>query len=179
MSRFPMNAAGRECYRMRRLVRCLGFLFLIVGCRSPLDLESRRTAIDRVLDDWHQAAAVASESGYLTPFADNAVFLGTDASERWSLREFREYVHPYFEAGRGWRYHPFDRHIMFSQDGDLAWFDERLDNAKYGELRGSGVLQWDGERWRLQHYNMSFPIPNELTLQVVHQIREVDARAVD
>ena len=124
-------------------------------------------AIAHVLDDFHAAAAAADEQRYFAHFAPEGVFLGTDATERWTVAEFREYAHPHFSAGRGWTYVPHDRHVMLSGDGTLAWIDEQLTNEKYGELRGTGVLRKIGGTWKLAHYSLTFTIPNEKSLEVV------------
>ena len=153
---------------------------LVAGCATTgaLTPAERQTAVDAVnalLDDWHRAASAADLEGYIGPLADDAVFLGTDASERWTTEQFGEFVEPYFDKGQGWTYLPRDRHVMLSDDGSLAWFDERLDNEKYGEVRGSGVLRRGAQGWELVHYNMSFPIPNEVTKSVVALIRDSEA----
>ena len=155
-----------------------GFLVLalVAGCggASPITDADREAAVDEVhqlLDAWHRAAAAADTEGYLDPLADDAVFMGTDATERWSAAQFAEFVAPYFEKGQGWTYTPRNRHVMLSADGRLAWFDERLDNDKYGELRGTGVLRLGEQGWELVHYSMSFPVPNEVTKSVVALIR--------
>jgi hypothetical protein len=125
-----------------------------------------------VLDDWHAAAADADEERYFGHFAPEAIFLGTDAGERWTVEEFRAFAHPHFSEGRGWTYLPHDRRIMFSPDGGVAWFDERLHSEKYGELRGTGVLRRIGSDWKLLHYSMTFTIPNDRAREVVELIRE-------
>src|SRR5690349_244610 len=43
-------------------------------------------AIHAVLDDWHRAAASADEARYFSHFTSDAIFLGTDKTERWDLR---------------------------------------------------------------------------------------------
>jgi len=126
--------------------------------------------VSAMLDDLHLAASEADESRYFGHFEEDAVFLGTDASERWSVEEFRAYAHPHFSAGKGWTYKATERHIRLSPDGRTAWFDERLQNVKYGEVRGSGVLSWNG-RWRVSQYNLSFPIPNKIASDVIEMIR--------
>ena len=77
-----------------------------LAAREPADAVA---AVSAALDDWHAAAAEADEERYLAHFAPEAVFLGTDASERWTLAEFTEYVRTYFPRG-GWTYRPHDRH---------------------------------------------------------------------
>lgn len=145
-------------------------LLLLTSCtslpHSPSDVAS-------IVDAWHEAAAQADEITYFRLLAEDAIFLGTDSTERWTKSEFLAFVHPYFSAGRGWRYVPRDRSIYFSSDGSMAWFEEKLDNDKYGELRGTGVLRRERDGWRIVHYSMSFPVPNDATGEVVEVIRKM------
>ena len=149
----------------------LGLLCTLpLACQAPamtvqageaLPGDPERAAVERVLDDWHEAASKADGQRYFGHMTSDAIFLGTDASERWTQAEFRAYAEPYFARGQGWTYEPRERHV-FLAPGGTAWFDERLWNAKYGECRGSGVLRREGVEWRIAHYNLSFPIPNEV-----------------
>ena len=141
---------------------------------GPVDKPARILAVERVLDDWHDAAAKADEARYLGHFAPEARFLGTDAGERWPIEEFRAYVRARFQV-RGWTYHPHDRVVGLSHDGLIAWFDEELTNAGYGELRGTGVLRRQGGVWRITHYSMTFTIPNGVAPEVVELVRDATA----
>jgi len=125
-----------------------------------------------VLDDFHDAAAKADGPRYFGLFATDGVFLGTDDTERWTVDEFRAYAEPYFSKGKGWVYVPSDRHIDFSETGTVAWFNEKLDNEKYGRCRGTGVLVRKGSAWRIAQYNLTVPIPNDMLAGVAAQIRE-------
>jgi hypothetical protein len=97
--------------------------------------------------------------------------VGTDASEHWDIAAFRAYAEPFFARGQGWTYQPIERHVSFAESGDVAWFEERLQNAKYGETRGSGVLVRDGGRWLIAQYVLSFAVPNDVAPEVVKLIR--------
>lgn len=130
------------------------------------------TAVNAMLDDWHDAAADADEPRYFGAMAPEFVFLGTDASERWDVASFREFAHPYFAKGKAWTFIPRDRHVILSPAGDVAWFDEKLDSASYGECRGSGVVRRIGDAWKIAHYNLTIPIPNDLAKEVVKMIGE-------
>ncbi len=141
--------------------------------------ESEVAKIEAVLDDFHAAASAAEEERYFAHFAPGGVFFGTDASERWTRDQFRAYVHPYFSQGKGWTYHPRNRNVALSRDGETAWFDELLDNAKYGECRGTGVLQHQGGEWKIEQYHLTIPIPNELAGDFVAKIREHSAKMGD
>jgi uncharacterized protein (TIGR02246 family) len=135
---------------------------LVVGACSPLHADAgRRKAVDAVLDDWHRATAAADEERYFSHFTADAVFLGTDATERWTRDEFRKWAKPYFAKGQAWTFTATRRHVSFSKDGSVAWFDEDLHTANLGPCRGSGVLVFDGKTWKIAQYNLSVPIPNE------------------
>lgn len=140
--------------------------------------ETGPETIAKVLDDFHDAASKADGARYFGHFAPNGVFIGTDVHERWTLEQFQGYAKPYFDKGQGWTYVPRqkDRHIDVSADGSVAWFDEMLDNAKYGLTRGSGVLIRDKDTWRIAQYNLSVPIPNDLLPAVVEMIRKQPAK---
>ena len=125
---------------------------------------------DATLDAWHKAAAAADEKAYFDAMAPEFIFLGTDATERWDIASFREFAHPYFAKGKAWTFVPRDRHVIVQ--GDVAWFDEKLDSASYGECRGSGVLRRIDGQWKVAHYNLTIPIPNDLAKKVVKMIRE-------
>ena len=139
-------------------------LVLLLAIAAPSD-------VDRVLDDWHKAAADADEARYFGYAAPEFVFLGTDATERWDLAAFRAFAHPYFAKGKAWTFTPRNRHVTFSPAGDVAWFDESLDSASYGECRGSGVLRKISGSWKIAHYNLTIPIPNALAKEFVAKIR--------
>ena len=145
-------------------------LFVVACVRMPaLD---ERTLINRALDDWHDAAAKADETRYFGAMAPEFVFLGTDATERWDVAAFREFAHPYFAKGTAWTFVPRDRHVILAPSKDVAWFDEKLDSATYGECRGSGVMRRIDGVWKVAHYNLTIPIPNDLAKTVVGMIRE-------
>ncbi len=133
-----------------------------------------QAAIGLTLDDFHRAAAAADETRYFAHFAPGAVFLGTDPGERWTVEAFRAYAHPFFAAGKGWTYVPRERHV--SIDGDLAWFDETLDNAKYGACRGTGVLKRVGGKWLVAQYSLTFLVPNALAEQVAKITRGASSK---
>ncbi len=128
------------------------------------------------LDRMHAAASTADGTTYFAQFTPDARFIGTDASERWSLAEFRAYAEPYFTQGRGWTYIPRDR-VMTLAPLDcrcVVWFDELLDNASYGETRGSGVLRLTADGWKIEQYVLSIPVPNDKARAVVALIQSPD-----
>lgn len=132
-------------------------------------------AINRVLDNFHQAASEADGKAYFAAFSRRGVFIGTDASERWTVAQFKTYAEPYFSQGKGWTYTP--HHRTLDQAGDTAWFDELLDNDKYGLCRGSGVLVKEAGQWKIVQYHLTFPIPNALAGEITEMIKTAGGSA--
>jgi hypothetical protein len=131
------------------------------------DGRTEERAIARMLDDWHDAAANADEARYFGHIAENGVFLGTDARERWTKPEFLAYAHPHFAAGKAWKFRAVERHVQLGASRDVAWFDERLETEKLGPSRGSGtVVRGPSGAWEVAHYDLSVPIPNERFAEV-------------
>ena len=119
-----------------------------------------RAAIDEALDGWHAAAAASDLEGYLAHMTEEAIFLGTDATERWTVAQLREYARAPFAAGRGWVMRSVRRDVLVR--GDVAWFDEDLETVNLGPARGSGVVVRDtAGRWRIAHYDLTITVPNE------------------
>ncbi|WP_141731781.1 nuclear transport factor 2 family protein [Oligoflexus tunisiensis] len=154
---------------MRMLRWLLTLSFLMTGGHSMA--ESKEEAVASVLDQFHKAASAHDFTKYFGLMTADAVFIGTDASERWDVKAFKDYVKPHFDKGRGWTYQPKTRHINFSPDHGVAWFDEILENAKYGTCRGTGVLVKDGKVWKIAQYHLTIPVPNELASTVVKMIQ--------
>lgn len=128
-------------------------------------------AIEERLDTLHRSAAQGDRLAYLSCFFLDAVFVGTDASEYWSFKEFAEVVAKHFRDGKGWTYVPFERNVKVIPNTDVAYFYERLSHAEYVEARGSGVLIKRGGVWVISQYVLSLPIPNSLFDAIVAQIR--------
>jgi ketosteroid isomerase-like protein len=150
----------------------LGILLLLLGLVPTTAKPPDEAVVAGVLDDWHAAAAAADEARYFGHFAPDAVFLGTDATERWTVEEFRRYAHPYFAKRKAWSFKAVERHFAFSPDRSMAWFDERLDTPNLGPARGSGVLLRAGGAWKIAHYDLSVPIPNALMKEIKQRIED-------
>jgi uncharacterized protein (TIGR02246 family) len=118
-------------------------------------------AITSLLDQWHAAAAASDEERYFALMSADSVFLGTDATERWSREEFRTYAHPHFEKKKGWDMKATARNIVVEPGGLLAHFDEQLATKGLGPARGSGVVGLRDGAWKVVHYNLSVTVPNE------------------
>lgn len=138
--------------------------------KPPEKPPAPEAAVAAVLDGWHRAAARADEEAYFSAFTPDAVFLGTDATERWTRDAFRAWAHPFFARGKAWDFHATSRHVAFSPDGAVAWFDEALDTPNLGPARGSGVLVKQGGGWKIAQYNLSIPIPNDVMKDVKARI---------
>lgn len=154
---------------MRYLSVFLPLLFLLItGCTNPGKpfAADERQAIAQCVDRWHQAAADADLQTYFGCMTKDAVFIGTDATERWTHDSFMAFCRPYFERGKAWSFTSLQRHIMFDRTQHIAWMDELL-RTQMKLCRGSAVLCKENNTWKIAHYVLSMTIPNELTRTVV------------
>jgi len=143
---------------------------LVLSCtnvKTNCSTESLNTKIDQ----WHKDAATANYAGYFNFIAEDGVFIGTDVTERWTKTEFSEFSKPYFDAGKAWAFIPKERVIRFNTTNDIAWFDEVLETWM-GECRSTGVLSLKDNEWKLEHYQLSVTIDNDLMPQFLELIKE-------
>lgn len=154
-----------------RVSLLLGILLPLVSCGQPSVADT--DLISAVLDEFHDAAANGDKTRYLNQMTDDAVFMGTDETERWPKHpDFTDYVDMRFVDGRGWTYHSVDRNVQISDGGDVAWFDEVVFSETNGRFRGTGILVRDADQWRIAHYAFSFLIDNEHWEAVIALTRE-------
>ena len=157
-----------------RNILMAGLLMWAVACSELPDNANEKEKINEVLNNWHEAAAAANFDSYFGHFAsDSAIFMGTDATERWTVSEFKDYAKPHFDKGNAWSFTPTQRHVYIAQNGEVAWFDEVLGTPNLGPARGTGVLIHQDTTWKIAHYNLSIPIPNAIADTVVQQVEEV------
>lgn len=141
-------------------------LFLLVHFIS---MAQEKAEINQMLDNWHQAAANADQKSFFDGIDEGGVYIGTDATEIWTKQEFYEWSKPYFDKGKAWSFVAIKRNIYFPEDHSLAWFDELLQFSG-GVFRGSGVLIKKDGQWKIKHYVLSLPVPNEKFNEVLELV---------
>lgn len=159
---------------MRSLFVLLAFSIMISGCSSYKQIPV--TSANRVIDQWHQAAADADFETYFSLMSSDAVFIGTDATENWQLAEFKAYSKPYFDQGKAWSFTSFERNI-YVQNG-LIYFDELLD-TQMGICRGSGIIKIEKNQAVIAHYVLSIAVPNENVSVLTEMKKEWDQQLID
>lgn len=150
------------------------FLFLFLG----ITFAHAQQPIENLLDQWHEAAATADFETYFSSFAEAAYFIGTDAKERWDVAQFKAYAKPSFETAPAWKFTPVQRNIELNPDGKIAWFDEVLTSEHLGVCRGSGVLIFENESWKIKHYVLSLIVPNEHAREVAKLKHKADQQSL-
>lgn len=128
--------------------------------------DDQKLLIGAMIDSFHADAGQADFEAYFAHMTDDAIFIGTDATEHWDMASFKRFSKPYFDKGKAWNFTSIERHIYLSPQGNLAWFDELL-NTQMKICRGSGVAVWQNNRWKISHYTLSMTVPNALSDTVV------------
>jgi hypothetical protein len=137
------------------------FFSIIAGTTYGQNTSLVKDDVKVSLDLWHKAAGDADFEAYFELMTDDAVFVGTDATENWNVQQFKLYAKPHFDAGRAWSFTTIERNIYVSNNSaKLAWFDELL-STQMGVCRGSGIVQKVDGKWKVKHYVLSIAVPNE------------------
>jgi len=156
-------------------------LFLILSVSIPLSAQKKgfyenvqKKNVNKLLDDFNTFAGNADFDKYFDCFAEESTFIGTDATEVWNKKEFKEWAKPFFDKKTTWNFKSLKRNIYFSKDGNYAWFDEILD-TQMKICRGSGVVEKIGGKWKVKQYVLSVTVPNE----VVDEVTKIKAPIED
>ena len=151
-------------------------IFLMLMSCTLLSQNDTKTKklIYETIDAWHEAAANADFDSYFNLMTEDAVFIGTDATENWQLEKFKEFSKPYFDKGKAWSFTSLERNIYLNSNKNLAWFDEILD-TQMGLCRGSGVVVLTENGWKIKHYVLSITIPNPKVKNVVNIKKDTDS----
>lgn len=138
------------------------FISVLFACteKQTFNKDIAIVELNAVMDNWHLSAAIADEKVFFNSMDSNAVYLGTDPKERWLKHEFEVWAMPYFQRDVAWAFKPYNRFWEFSENGEIAWFDELLE-THMGICRGSGVLQRQGNEWKIKQYNLALTLTNE------------------
>ena len=128
--------------------------------------------LDVLLNGLHLDAHKGNFESYFNRYSTDAMFLGTDKTERWTIEEFKAYAKPAFSDGHGWTYAVIERN--WEGDGNLRWFDEILLNEKLGHCRGTGVVKLVNGEWKISHYALTMLVPNSIAAEVGSQTRRAD-----
>lgn len=144
----------------------LWILWMVLTASLSFAQNQVETSINQTLDAWHKAAAEARFNAYFEAMTDDAIFIGTDATEHWDKAAFQAFAKPYFDKGKAWNFTSLERHLYFSDDKKTAWFDELL-NTQMKICRGSGVLVFQNGVWKIKQYVLSMTVPNDTTDAVI------------
>lgn len=142
------------------------FLLFILSFAFFASAQDQKKTINNFLDAWHKDASNADFKNYFEKIADDGIYIGTDATENWTKKEFEIWAKPYFDKGQAWSFTALERNIYFSPDKKLAWFDELLD-TQMKICRGSGILEFKNGKWKIKHYVLSMTIPNDNVEEVI------------
>ena len=127
---------------------------------STVDKNRVKLQISNLLDSLNSSAAKANYKSYFSLYSSQAVFTGTDATERWENDAFKIWAKPIFDKGKAWSFTTLERNIYIDSSGQFAWFDELL-STQMKICRGSGVLVKENNLWKIKQYILSATIPNE------------------
>lgn len=164
---------------MKKIVLLFVFVLLLTSCSavkktSSKDISDIKNKVNIVLNNWHLAATEANFDAYFGKMDSISVFIGTDAGENWTKKQFATFSKPYFDKGKAWDFKTLERNVYVNKTGNFVWFDELL-NTWMGTCRGSGVLEKTKNTWKIKHYVLSVAIPNDDVKAVIAAKKKNDS----
>lgn len=140
----------------------LGVLFFVIQMISSsyAGAESDHVREDEAINAWHEAAAVGDSAAFFSMMTENAVYLGTDESERWDKTSMGKDLGKYFNGKRAWKFIPYNRIYTELEDKNSILFDECL-RTWMGPCKATGILTKEKGNWKISYYNLSVAVPND------------------
>lgn len=163
---------------MKVLLILLSTSLAVVSCRSTSSVVDRSVTAKELnvfIDNWHRAATEANGEAFFDAMAPDAVYIGTDASERWTKDQFISFAKPYFDKGKAWDFKPYDRDLHVTSNGDYARFSELL-TTWMGVCRGSGMLRKTPTGWKIEQYHLAVTVPNGIIRDFISLIDSYNMR---
>jgi len=133
--------------------------------------QTKTTEVNQFMDSWHKAAASADEEVFFGSMTKDGIYLGTDKTEKWTRDEMAVWAKEYFERESAWSFTATSRDIYFSEDGKVAWLNEKLDTWM-GVCKGTAVLELTNEGWKIALYDLSVTIDNDKIQKFIELIEE-------
>jgi len=163
-------------------VLILLFIINMSSCEKDRNIDQQTKTeiiknVDIFLNDWHKAASEADFENYFTKMDSISVFIGTDASENWTKKEFMLFSKPYFDEGKAWDFKTLERNIYTNNSLNFIWFDELLDTWM-GVCRGSGIIEIKNSKPSIKQYVLSFTVPNDNADKIIQIKRKKDSMMI-
>lgn len=165
---------------MKKGFICFALIVMAFACSVKKELVPAQsisiieTNVNTLLDNWHKAASEANYEGYFSKMDSVSVFIGTDATENWTKKQFENFSKPHFDKGKAWSFKALERNIYVNDAKNFVWFDELLETWM-GTCRGSGVLEKKDKTWKIKHYVLSIEIPNNDVKAVIKAKKRSDS----
>ncbi|MCO6461681.1 MAG: nuclear transport factor 2 family protein [Saprospiraceae bacterium] len=119
---------------------------------------------DKAIDAWHNAAAAGDSATFFGLMTEDAIYLGTDLSERWDRASMARDLGKYFRGRKAWHFVPYNRHYLELKDNNKILFDESL-KTWMGPCKATGMLTKTRGSWKISYYNLSVAVPNQYVKQ--------------
>lgn len=139
------------------ILLCMMTVFALSGQLSATD----RIQVDSMINQWHRAASTGDGPSFFGRMTHDAIYLGTDASERWTRTSMEADLGKYFNGKRAWHFIPYDRTYFSLDNSQDVFFDEYL-KTWMGTCRGAGLITKENGMWKIKYYQLSVAVPNDV-----------------
>lgn len=142
----------------------ISVLALVSMSLTTNEIANPNAEMDKVIDQWHQAAAVGDSAGFFGLMTADAIYLGTDEKERWDRTSMGKDLGKYFNGKKAWKFIPYNRKYIVLEDKKSILFDECL-STWMGPCKATGKLTKVKGKWLISYYNLNVAVSNDVVKQ--------------
>ncbi len=133
--------------------------------------DNSKSDMDKVIDNWHKAAAVGDSVGFFSLMTPDAIYLGTDETERWDRTSMGKDLGKYFNGKKAWKFIPYNRIYTSLGSKNFILFDECL-QTWMGPCKSTGRLTRVKGQWKISYYNLNVAVPNDVVNEYLKLLPE-------
>ena len=98
VGKFP-NFKSKTKLLMKKSILLLLFIASFANAQT-----SEKDKVNQTIDAWHNAAGDVKFDTYFNLITEDGIFIGTDATENWTKKDFKVWAKPFFDKGTTWNF---------------------------------------------------------------------------
>ena len=116
-------------------------------------------------------AAIGDSVGFFSRMTEDALYLGTDETERWTRTTMGKDLGKFFNGKKAWHFIAYNRIYTALDDKNTILFDESL-KTWMGPCKSTGMLRKVKGKWLISYYNLNVAVSNAVVKDYLKLLKE-------
>lgn len=138
---------------------------------TNVQVASSNKEFDEIIDAWHHAAATGDSVGFFSRMTEDALYLGTDETERWTRTTMGKDLGKFFNGKKAWHFIAYNRIYTALDDKNTILFDESL-KTWMGPCKSTGMMRKVKGKWLISYYNLNVAVSNAVVQNYLKLLKE-------